>query len=283
MTGGVGKRVTARKAKDGPAPKRRVTKHIRQREIDKAEAVIEAKFERIKNGGQRVELDEATGIATMYKLMPKRNTNPVEAATEAVEWYENRGWTDISVQGRATENGRNYHIVLNGTPPAVEEEIVPMRDHDGAIIYMKVEHRFESAIGPAIRGFAYSDPAVLNKQYLGQRILPESSVYDKAAEEEARKNVRASARASRRAGGGHCHHCGEATKGGRFIPGHDAKLKGDLIREATTEAEAERIIRRWTHEPEKMASKLAALVARGDEFIEERVMERTGLSREELF
>lgn len=32
--------------------------------------------------------------------------------------------------------------------------------------------------------------------------------------------------------GGRCNHCGEPTKGGRFVAGHDAKLKGDLKRAA---------------------------------------------------
>lgn len=31
---------------------------------------------------------------------------------------------------------------------------------------------------------------------------------------------------------GACHHCGEPTKGGQFVTGHDAKLKGDLQRVA---------------------------------------------------
>ncbi len=31
---------------------------------------------------------------------------------------------------------------------------------------------------------------------------------------------------------GSCHHCGAPTKGGKFVVGHDAKLKGELVREA---------------------------------------------------
>lgn len=34
---------------------------------------------------------------------------------------------------------------------------------------------------------------------------------------------------------GRCEHCGEPTKGGRFVPGHDAKLKGILLGLATAE------------------------------------------------
>lgn len=56
-----------------------------------------------------------------------------------------------------------------------------------------------------------------------------------------------SARGRRRGGGrsrpavGACEHCGEPTKGGRFVPGHDAKLKGDLGREAQSTDPAIRI------------------------------------------
>jgi hypothetical protein len=54
-------------------------------------------------------------------------------------------------------------------------------------------------------------------------------------------------RGRRRGGGrsrptsGRCEHCGEPTKGGRFVPGHDAKLKGDLGREAQSNDPAIRI------------------------------------------
>lgn len=47
---------------------------------------------------------------------------------------------------------------------------------------------------------------------------------------------------------GRCEHCGEPTKGGRFVAGHDAKLKGDLIRagkEGDVEAVAEAMFRNW--------------------------------------
>jgi hypothetical protein len=47
---------------------------------------------------------------------------------------------------------------------------------------------------------------------------------------------------------GSCHHCGAPTKGGKFVAGHDAKLKGELIREAeagSAVAVAEQIARGW--------------------------------------
>jgi len=47
---------------------------------------------------------------------------------------------------------------------------------------------------------------------------------------------------------GTCEHCGEPTKGGRFVAGHDAKLKGDLKRAAEAgdlDALVELIVRNW--------------------------------------
>ena len=48
---------------------------------------------------------------------------------------------------------------------------------------------------------------------------------------------------------GKCEHCGEPTKGGRFVAGHDAKLKGDLLRAAQQgdiEAYTEMLQRGWS-------------------------------------
>lgn len=47
---------------------------------------------------------------------------------------------------------------------------------------------------------------------------------------------------------GRCEHCGEPTKGGRFVAGHDAKLKGDLKRAAESghlESLIELLVRNW--------------------------------------
>ena len=47
---------------------------------------------------------------------------------------------------------------------------------------------------------------------------------------------------------GSCEHCGQPTKGGRFVAGHDAKLKGDLKRAAEAgdlDALVELIVRNW--------------------------------------
>lgn len=79
---------------------------------------------------------------------------------------------------------------------------------------------------------------------------------------------------------GSCHHCGGPTKGGKFIAGHDAKLKGELIREATAEAVAEAMFRGWYKigrypELEPLASKIVD--ERGsEEFIQERNEARQG-------
>lgn len=49
--------------------------------------------------------------------------------------------------------------------------------------------------------------------------------------------------------GGWCEHCGQATAGGRFAPGHDAKLKSELTNAAIDaddpEAYAELLVRKW--------------------------------------
>lgn len=44
---------------------------------------------------------------------------------------------------------------------------------------------------------------------------------------------------------GTCHHCGAPTKGGKFVAGHDAKLKGELVREGTIDAAIETLCRDW--------------------------------------
>lgn len=74
----------------------------------------------------------------------------------------------------------------------------------------------------------------------------------------ALRRLRAESRAARiaahgerrsRGAGGRCEHCGVPTAGGRFAPGHDAKLKGALIRAADQgdiEACAELMLRNWT-------------------------------------
>jgi hypothetical protein len=61
-------------------------------------------------------------------------------------------------------------------------------------------------------------------------------------------------RAPRTAKTGTCEHCGQPTRGGKFVPGHDAKLKGALARvyadrdaslRERTDALAEAIAREW--------------------------------------
>lgn len=76
------------------------------------------------------------------------------------------------------------------------------------------------------------------------------------AEEAARRPTDGEGRATERKPRGEpkptsgvCHHCGEPTKGGRFVAGHDAKLKGILKRRAVDHgsawAVAEAIARDW--------------------------------------
>lgn len=78
---------------------------------------------------------------------------------------------------------------------------------------------------------------------------------EKAAERTAKRGDDATPRAPREADplGGRCNHCGEATKGGRFLAGHDAKLKGELMRQAQeddTNAMLELLVRNWMKRPQ---------------------------------
>lgn len=101
---------------------------------------------------------------------------------------------------------------------------------------------------------------------------------------KSRENNRRSACASKSAEGrddtserqreGRCHCCGGATKGGRFLPGHDAKLKGMLNREGTPEAMAERAARGWDQPTDEETAAVIGLDGDADAFIERRVRER---------
>lgn len=56
-------------------------------------------------------------------------------------------------------------------------------------------------------------------------------------------------RRAKKVRGGICEHCGCPTAGGRFAPGHDAKLKRDLVAQVEkgdVEAYAELFWRHWT-------------------------------------
>lgn len=78
---------------------------------------------------------------------------------------------------------------------------------------------------------------------------------EKAAERAARRTdedgnpVEIKSRGPARPTSGKCEHCGEPTRGGRFVAGHDAKLKGDLLRAAQQgdiEAYTEMLQRGWS-------------------------------------
>lgn len=86
---------------------------------------------------------------------------------------------------------------------------------------------------------------------------------------------------------GRCEHCGEATKGGRFRMGHDAKLKSQLMgsaREGSAADLAELLARKWVNEkwvaveglPEHQKVSALELAARGEDYIESRVLARIG-------
>lgn len=69
---------------------------------------------------------------------------------------------------------------------------------------------------------------------------------------------------------GRCEHCGEPTKGGKFVVGHDAKLKGILLKdglEGSHEAVAELMARgpAWFKKPERFDP---GVVRQADELIQ---------------
>jgi hypothetical protein len=170
--------------------------------------------------------------------------------------------------------------ILDGRtdPKLIEpDHVLRMLDHDGEEIYIKVEDKFESKVGPSVRGFQYTSPTCEPKTYVMMRALPLSMLAPPPSQRAPRTRI------ARATGPGRCEHCGGETKGGRFIPGHDAKLKGDLVREATEEATAERIARGWTIAAKAMQDfsrpaqlRIGKLVEEGDAFITRRIAERIG-------
>lgn len=88
------------------------------------------------------------------------------------------------------------------------------------------------------------------QEYLGHRAAGEAAKAAKraAAELDEDGEPRAPRVKAERPTTGTCHHCGEPTKGGKFVAGHDAKLKGILIqggKDGDAEAVAEAMARDW--------------------------------------
>jgi hypothetical protein len=83
---------------------------------------------------------------------------------------------------------------------------------------------------------------------------------------------------ARKAGSGICEHCGQPTKGGRFIPGHDAKLKAILERDTSDEAMAERVLRGWIKGSDGVGARgpISKFIKQGDGFLRSRIAARIG-------
>lgn len=84
----------------------------------------------------------------------------------------------------------------------------------------------------------------MSKEDLAWRRLP---VLQPPPTPEPEPAAKATKKTAKGAATGSCEHCGAPT-GGRFAPGHDAKLKSELTRAAAnldTEACAELILRDW--------------------------------------
>jgi len=180
-----------------------------------------------------------------------------------------------------------------------EGSVVEMRDHDGTKIYVKIESLFDSpAAGPALRGWQYKTPECNMHDFLGSRAIPLDQLVDPREEEIKNEERKARAREGRvrRTGQGICEHCGEVTGGGRFLAGHDAKLKSLLAADAESRDEelaasaiAERQIRAmqhheddpksskwWMDAPTPLRKEVARLVKQGDGFLRSRIAQRTG-------
>ena len=178
-----------------------------------------------------------------------------------------------------------------------EGAMIQLKDWDGSPVWLRIQglgHSKEH--GPTVRGIEYLTEKGNDGEYVGQRELPLSTLVDPAEEarklEERKAAARARGATQRRVGGGVCEHCGERTGGGRFLAGHDAKLKGDLKRaakEGDAAATAEAQIRAAQHredDPESSAwwtdatpatkKEVAKLVKQGDGFLRSRITQRIG-------
>jgi hypothetical protein len=181
-----------------------------------------------------------------------------------------------------------------------EGAVVQMYDHDRETkVWIKIRNLFESeAAGPALTGYQYKTEECNQHDYEGTRSIPLDQLVDPAEERlrvEAKKEHARAGRV-RRSGSGVCEHCGEPTGGGRFLAGHDAKLKSILATDAMNPDEhiaaaafAESQIRAtqhkeddpqsskwWLTAPPALKKEVARLAKQGDGFLRSRIAQRTG-------
>lgn len=81
---------------------------------------------------------------------------------------------------------------------------------------------------------------------------------------------------------GVCEHCGEPTKGGRFIAGHDAKLKGELKRAAEAgdrDSLLELHLRNWPVHTVKVSPELLASTRLEADSLTQRWLDQRNLER----
>ena len=147
---------------------------------------------------------------------------------------------------------------------------VPIETLDGTYACADKRDCFE-----AIEGQRANDP-----RWVKLREFQEKGAAARAESDGVRKERRASNGSGSKPTSGTCHHCGGPTKGGKFMAGHDAKLKGELIREATADAVAEAMVRGWYKsgrlpELEKDAEAILQAIPT-HEFLERRNATRSG-------
>lgn len=213
--------------------------------------------------------------------MPRKTKAPppiVEGPTfHPTEW----GGVYIDESMPDTSDGRITRALVHEQEVGINDFLTFRDWHSSEPIFVQIR-RFEesTAHGYAAWGIQRDIPSercqerecrARHRHYIAMRTLPLSRAID-----PHRARARSGGVNGTRTRGvpGRCHHCGQPTKGGRFIPGHDAKLKGELIREGGNEAAAERAIRGWVGRGGKYPSEVQALINEGDAFLQRRIQER---------
>lgn len=186
--------------------------------------------------------------------------------------------------GATTNNGRT---ILCTCPHHADEEVVAVEivTACGRCGYARVD----SPRHPTENGMRCDDVEACNTRY--QEKLESNPAFREAVEfrermetqrlEIARAEYEAGGATATRARYGRCEWSGEPTRGGRFQPGNDAKLKGRLIKLAdsgSVGAMAELLGRGWVKDPARWpgpsAQKAESALADDEEFVAHRVEAR---------
>jgi hypothetical protein len=185
--------------------------------------------------------------------------------------------------GATHTNGR---VTVCACPHHEGEEIVP---NESATACGRCGYtRIDSPRRPTGEGFRCVDVEACNERF--ERKMDTNPAFRRAVEFRQRQEAKRLeiARAEFEAGGesrarakyGRCEYSGDPTRGGRFLPGNDAKLKGQLIRLAdggSVGAMAELLARGWIKDSARWPGTLAAkaeAAAQDEEFVTKRCTAR---------